>query len=229
MTSVSEDTTHHGGGQTPEHRHDRLRLHGPDALQRLPQGQQLLRPRSTARCSRRSAAATRRRPRRSPTSGATSRSRPTGGSCIERKDIDAVDICTPNNTHKEIAIAAAKAGKMILCEKPLAMNAAEGRGDGRGGREGRRCRTPSGTTTAACPPSRWPSSSSTRASSAGSSTTAPTSSRTGRSPPTCRRAARASGGSTSAAAGCGVTGDLLAHCIDTALWLNGDDHAASAR
>jgi predicted dehydrogenase len=45
---------------------------------------------------------------------------------IERKDIDAVDICVPNNLHKEIAIAAAKAGKMILCEKPLAMNAAEG-------------------------------------------------------------------------------------------------------
>jgi len=45
---------------------------------------------------------------------------------IERKDIDAIDICTPNNTHKEIALAAAKAGKMILCEKPLSMNTAEG-------------------------------------------------------------------------------------------------------
>ena len=44
---------------------------------------------------------------------------------IARKDIDAVDICTPNNLHKEIAIAAAKAGKMILCEKPLAMNPKE--------------------------------------------------------------------------------------------------------
>src|SRR5437870_4676942 len=41
---------------------------------------------------------------------------------IERKDIDAIDICSPNNTHKEIALAAAKAGKMILCEKPLAMS-----------------------------------------------------------------------------------------------------------
>src|SRR3990172_9036053 len=45
---------------------------------------------------------------------------------IKRPDIDAIDICTPNNTHAEIANAAAKAGKMILCEKPLSMNAKEG-------------------------------------------------------------------------------------------------------
>jgi predicted dehydrogenase len=45
---------------------------------------------------------------------------------LERKDIDAVDICVPNNLHRDIAIAAAKAGKMILCEKPLSMNVAEG-------------------------------------------------------------------------------------------------------
>src|SRR5215813_2057222 len=45
---------------------------------------------------------------------------------LERKDIDAVDICTPNDMHKEIAIAAAKAGKMILCEKPLARDSREG-------------------------------------------------------------------------------------------------------
>ena len=45
---------------------------------------------------------------------------------VERRDIDAVDICTPNNLHREIALAAAKAGKMILCEKPLAMNSQEG-------------------------------------------------------------------------------------------------------
>jgi predicted dehydrogenase len=44
---------------------------------------------------------------------------------IERDDIDAIDICSPNNTHREIALAAAKAGKIILCEKPLAMNTEE--------------------------------------------------------------------------------------------------------
>ncbi len=49
---------------------------------------------------------------------------------IARSDIDAIDICAPNNMHKEIALAAAKAGKMILCEKPLAMNAARRGGDG---------------------------------------------------------------------------------------------------
>src|SRR4051794_13845274 len=45
---------------------------------------------------------------------------------IDRKAIDAVDICVPNNLHHDIAVAAAKAGKMILCEKPLSMDTAEG-------------------------------------------------------------------------------------------------------
>ena len=44
---------------------------------------------------------------------------------IERKDIDLIDIASPNDTHAEIAIAAAKAGKMVMCEKPLGRNAAE--------------------------------------------------------------------------------------------------------
>src|ERR1051326_3984161 len=44
---------------------------------------------------------------------------------VESKDIDLVDIASPNDTHTEIAIAAAKAGKMVMCEKPLGRNAAE--------------------------------------------------------------------------------------------------------
>ncbi len=45
---------------------------------------------------------------------------------VERDDIDCIDIGSPNNTHEEIVLAAAAKGKMILCEKPLAMNAEEG-------------------------------------------------------------------------------------------------------
>jgi len=44
---------------------------------------------------------------------------------VERDDIDAIDIVTPNDTHAEIAIAAAQAGKMVLCEKPIARTAEE--------------------------------------------------------------------------------------------------------
>jgi len=44
---------------------------------------------------------------------------------VERKDIDLVDIASPNDTHAEIAIAAARAGKMVTCEKPLGRTAAE--------------------------------------------------------------------------------------------------------
>lgn len=41
---------------------------------------------------------------------------------VERDDIDVIDIVSPNNTHADIAIAAAKAGKHIICEKPLALS-----------------------------------------------------------------------------------------------------------
>ena len=44
---------------------------------------------------------------------------------LDAADIDLIDICVPNRFHHEIAIAAAKAGKMLITEKPMAMNVAE--------------------------------------------------------------------------------------------------------
>jgi predicted dehydrogenase len=46
---------------------------------------------------------------------------------VNRKDIDVIDIASPNDTHAEIAMAAAHAGKTVLCEKPLGRNLAESR------------------------------------------------------------------------------------------------------
>jgi predicted dehydrogenase len=44
---------------------------------------------------------------------------------IDRDDVDLVDVCTPGDTHAEIAVAALDAGKHVLCEKPLANSVAE--------------------------------------------------------------------------------------------------------
>lgn len=44
---------------------------------------------------------------------------------VERSDVDVVDICSPPGTHAEIAIAAAAAGKAVICEKPLATSYAD--------------------------------------------------------------------------------------------------------
>ncbi len=44
---------------------------------------------------------------------------------MDDREIDLIDIASPNDTHQEIALAAAKAGKMVLCEKPLGRNPSE--------------------------------------------------------------------------------------------------------
>ena len=139
---------------------------------------------------------------------------------IDRKDIDAIDICTPNNTHKEIALAAAKAGKTILCEKPLAMNAAEGR------------EMVKAVEAARVPNMVWYNYRRVPA-----VTLAKQLIDQGRLGKIFHfRALFLQDWTISAdlpqggtglwrldvgAAGSGVTGDLLAHCIDTAVWLNG--------
>jgi predicted dehydrogenase len=48
-------------------------------------------------------------------------------SVIGRGDIDVIDVATPNWLHAEMAIAAAEAGKIVLCEKPLAVSPAQAR------------------------------------------------------------------------------------------------------
>jgi predicted dehydrogenase len=139
---------------------------------------------------------------------------------IERKDIDAIDICTPNNTHAEIALAAAKAGKMILCEKPLAMNGPEG------------LKMVEAVEKAKVPNMVWYNYRRVPA-----VTLAKQLIDEGRLGKIFHYRANflqdwtisaelPQGGTALwrldvAAAGSGVSGDLLAHCIDTAMWLNG--------
>ena len=146
---------------------------------------------------------------------------------IERDDIDAIDICTPNNLHKEIAVAAAAAGKMILCEKPLSMNAEEGE---------EMCRA---VESAGVANMVWYNYRRVPA-----VTLAKNLIDEGRLGKIFHYRAvflqdwtistdLAQGGEglwrlDVDAAGSGVTGDLLAHCIDTALWLNGGISQVSA-
>ncbi|MBE0544664.1 MAG: Gfo/Idh/MocA family oxidoreductase [Verrucomicrobia bacterium] len=139
---------------------------------------------------------------------------------IAREDIDLVDICVPNNLHAEIAIAAAKAGKMILCEKPLSMNSPEGR------------KMVAAVEKAKVPNMVWYNYRRVPA-----VTLAKQLIDEGRLGKIFHYRAKflqdwtisadlPQGGAglwrlDVKAAGSGVTGDLLAHCIDTALWLNG--------
>jgi predicted dehydrogenase len=139
---------------------------------------------------------------------------------VARDDIEAVDICLPNNLHKEVAIACAQAGKMILCEKPLAMNVAEGE---------EMCQA---VEQAGVPNMVWYNYRRVPA-----VTLARQLIDEGKLGRIFHYRANflqdwtiaedlPQGGTAlwrldAAAAGSGVTGDLLAHCIDTALWLNG--------
>ena len=139
---------------------------------------------------------------------------------VKRADIDAVDICTPNNLHMEIAIAAAKEGKMILCEKPLAMDAKQGE------------KMVKAVEAAKVPNIVWYNY--RRVPAVTFAKQLIDSGKLGRIfhyranflQDWTISADLPQGGAALwrldvKAAGSGVTGDLLAHCIDTAIWLNG--------
>jgi predicted dehydrogenase len=139
---------------------------------------------------------------------------------VERKDIDLVDICTPNNTHAEIALAASRAGKMILCEKPLAMNGPEA------------LKMVEAAEKAGVPNMVWYNY--RRVPAVTLAKKLIDEGRLGRIfhyraqflqdwtiSPELPQGGTALWRLDVAAAGSGVTGDLLAHCIDTALWQNG--------
>jgi predicted dehydrogenase len=146
---------------------------------------------------------------------------------VARPDIDAVDICTPNNSHAEIAIAAAKAGKMILCEKPLALDSAQGQA------------MVDAVERAGVPNTVWYNYRRVPA-----VTMAKQLIDEGKLGKIFHYRANflqdwtisadvPQGGAALwrldvKAAGSGVTGDLLAHCIDTAIWLNGSIRNVSA-
>ena len=140
---------------------------------------------------------------------------------IKRTDIDIIDICTPNDSHAEIAEAAAKAGKMILCEKPLALNGAQG------------MEMVKTVEKAGVPNMVWYNY--RRIPAVTFAKQLIDEGRLGRIfhyrakflqdwtiNPNLPQGGAALWRLDVGAAGSGVTGDLLAHCIDTALWLNGD-------
>jgi len=146
---------------------------------------------------------------------------------LARKDIDAVDICTPNNLHKEIALAAAAAGTIILCEKPLAMNSEEG------------AEMVAAVEKAGVPNIVWYNY--RRVPAVTMAKKLIEEGRLGRIfhyravflqdwtiSTDLPQGGQALWRLDVNAAGSGVTGDLLAHCIDTALWLNGSIDTVSA-
>jgi predicted dehydrogenase len=146
---------------------------------------------------------------------------------IARDDIDVIDIATPNNTHAEIAMAAAKAGKMILCEKPLSMNGLEGR------------KMVDAIEKAKVPNMVWYNY--RRVPAVALAKQLIDEGRLGRIfhyrakflqdwtiSPELPQGGAGLWRLDVKAAGSGVTGDLLAHCIDTAIWLNGSIDKVSA-
>jgi predicted dehydrogenase len=146
---------------------------------------------------------------------------------IDRKDIDLIDICTPNNTHAEIALAAAQAKKMILCEKPLAMNGPEA------------LRMVEAVEKAGVPNMVWYNY--RRVPAVTLAKQLIDEGKLGRIfhyrakflqdwtiNPDLPQGGAALWRLDVAAAGSGVTGDLLAHCIDTALWQNGPIRSVTA-
>jgi predicted dehydrogenase len=139
---------------------------------------------------------------------------------IEDDEVDLVDICVPNNVHAEIAIAAAKAGKAVFCEKPLALDgpqaqtmvdAVEKAGVANFVSYNYR-RVPAVTLAKMLiDEGRLGQIFHYRANFLQDWTISADVPQGGMA--TWRLDVKA--------AGSGVTGDLLAHCIDTALWLNG--------
>lgn len=146
---------------------------------------------------------------------------------IARDDIDAVDICTPNDKHAEIAIAAAAAGKMILCEKPLARTVDEAE-------EMLKAVEAAGVKNTVWYNYR-------RIPAVTLAKQIVDSGKLGKIfhyranflqdwtiNPDLPQGGDALWRLDAEAAGSGVTGDLLAHCIDTAMWINGGIKDVSA-
>ncbi|MEO9003748.1 MAG: Gfo/Idh/MocA family oxidoreductase, partial [Ginsengibacter sp.] len=139
---------------------------------------------------------------------------------IARHDIDVIDICAPNDVHAEIAIAAAQAGKMVLTEKPLSRNLEEGK------------QMVEAVEKAGVNNSVWYNY--RRIPAVTLAKQIIDSGKLGKIfhyrsnflQDWTISADVPQGGEglwrmDAAVAGSGVTGDLLAHCIDTAMWLNG--------
>ena len=133
-------------------------------------------------------------------------------------DVDLIYVCLPNVMHYDVVLAAAEAGKMVVCEKPLAMSAAEAEEMVAAvEKAGVANMSPS---IIAAPPFRWHSRSSGRNASAARSTIGRPTIRITPFRPTFP-GRMALWRLDAKVAGSGVTGDLLAHSIDTAQWLNG--------